>query len=291
MKYYSAFCGYISEILEMDPKIVRPVIGTLLILIVFAALKVVVHNLVNIFTKDKRDKTYNAYHNSKLIIDVFEVLILTVFLVRYISNLGVFVSLFVSSLTLALKDVFMNIFYGAYIKKHRIFKLEDRIEINGVKGDVINIGKLSFDLLEVQDEVNGQSTGVMITIPNSFLASKHIKNYNKGFRHVWTELKVNIETNSDVENAKETLYEIINSIEAIKRVPVEIERDLANVNSNYRVYYNNCKPIIYTSVTNKCVELKIRYLMDSKKIRNIEDELWIKILESYKKGKLKLYRE
>lgn len=291
MKYYSAFCGYLSDILEMDPKIVRPIIGTIVILIIFAVLKFIIHNLVNLFTKNKRNKTYTTYHNIKLVIDIFEVLLLTVFLVRYISNLGVFVSLFISSLTLALRDVFTNVFYGMYIRKHNMFKLEDRVEINGVKGDVINIGKLSFDLLEVQDEENGQSTGVIITVPNSFLATKHIKNYNKGFRHVWTELTVNIDTNADIESSKEVLYEIVNSIETINRVPIEIERELSNVNSNYRIYYNNCNPIIYTNLQNKYVELKIRYLMDTKKIRNVEDELWTKILESYKKGKLKLYRE
>ena len=290
MKYYNEVCHFLSELLQLDQTILRPIFGSLCIIVIFWALKTVTRCLVNTFTK-KPDKRYKVYHNIKIFYNVIEVALIGLFLTRYISNLGLFVSLIISALTFALRDVFTCAFYGLYCKKNKIFKLGDRIEVHGVKGDVININNLSFDILEVQDDDNGQSTGVIITMPNTYISNQHIKNYNRGFNHVWSELTVKVPIDSDIEKDKKELYRILEENEEIVKVPVEIERELSSLGTAYQIYYNNCKPIIYTNVTTKCVELKIRYLMNTRKVRVIEDELWSKILESNKKGKLKLYRE
>ena len=48
------------------------------------------------------------------------------------------------------------------------FKVEDRIEIDGIKGDVMNISALDFEVLEISTkENNGQSTGIVVSFPNS----------------------------------------------------------------------------------------------------------------------------
>ena len=289
MKYYNEFCHFLSERLELDQTILRPMIGTILIIAIFESIKIIADWMVNSLVR--KENRYKVFHSIKLVVNIIEIMLLVVFLTRYIANLTTFVSLLTSSLTLVFKDVFVNAFYGAYVKKHKIFKLEDRVEVNGVKGDIINIGRLSFDMLEVQDLANGQSTGVIITVPNSYISNKHIKNYNKGFEHIWSELTVKVPFDEDIDKVKKELYKILDSMEEITKVPIDIERELAEVGTEYRIYYNNCKPIIYVNVTSKCVELKIRYLMDSKKIRFIEDELWIRILDSNKKGKIKLYKE
>lgn len=290
MKYYNEVCHFLSELLQLDQTILRPIFGSILIVVIFWALKVVTNCLVNSLVR-KQEQRYKIYHRIKLFYNIIEVSLICLFLTRYISNLGLFVSLVISALTFALRDIFTAAFYGFYCKKDRIFKLGDRIDVGGIKGDVINIGNLSFDVLEVQDDDNGQSTGVIISVPNTYISNKHIKNYTKGFNHVWSELTVKVPYDSDIEKDKKELYDILDSVEEITKVPIEIERELATLGTAYQIYYNNCKPIIYVNVTPKYVELNIRYLINTKKIRVIEDELWTKILESNKKGKLKLYRE
>ena len=200
-------------------------------------------------------------------------------------------SLSVSALTLALRDVIINFFFGIYNRKHKTFKVGDRIEIDGVKGDVVNIGRLSFDILEVQNEEYGQSTGCIITMPNNFMNFKHLRNFNKGFKYVWTELKINIPRDEDVEKTKKVLYDVINTVDAIKKVPKHIEKDLVDVQTNYKIVYNDYKPIIYTRIFNRYYEFDIRYLIDVKQIRNVEDEILLKLIEEDKKKHIKLYKE
>ena len=60
---------------------------------------------------------------------------------------------------------------------------------------------------------------------------------------------------------------------------------------NYRIYYNNLEPIIYTKLTEECVILTIRYLAHPKKARHIESQIWNKIYEEAQNKKLDLYKK
>ena len=121
--------------------------------------------------------------------------------------------------------------------------------------------------------------------------SKHLRNFNKGFKYVWTELKINIPRDADVEKTKKVLYDVVNTIDAIKKVPKHIEKALVDVQTNYKILYNDYKPIIYTRIFNRYYEFDIRYLIDVKQIRNVEDEILLKLIEEDKKGHIKLYKE
>ena len=290
MKYFDMLINFLADVTSISATIIRPFVGTLLLILIAKTFKIFFAGMVRDFSKDK-NKVYERTHNINLIIDSFTALLIILFLGRYIDNLATFMSLSVSALTLALRDVIINFFFGLYNKKHGIFRIGDRIEVDGVKGDVVNIGRLSFDLLEVQNEEYGQSTGCIITMPNNFMNFKHIRNFNKGFKYVWTELKINIPRDVDIDKTKKVLYDVVNTIDAIKKVPKNMQKDILEVQTNYKILYNDYKPIIYTRIFNKYYEFDIRYLIDVKQIRNVEDEILLKLIEEDKKGNIKLYKE
>ena len=290
MKYFDILIEFLADATSISATIIRPFMGTILLIIIAKTFKIFFASMVRDFSKDK-SKVYERTHSINLAVDGLAALLILLFLGRYIDNLATFMSLSVSALTLALRDVIINFFFGIYNRKHKTFKIGDRIEIDGVKGDVVNIGRLSFDILEVQNEEYGQSTGCIITMPNNFMNSKHLRNFNKGFKYVWTELKVNVPREADVEKAKKVLYEIIDTVDIIKKVPKHMEKELVDVQTNYKILYNDYKPIIYTRIYNRYYEFDIRYLIDVKQIRNVEDEILLKLIEADKKGKIKLYKE
>ena len=290
MKYFDILINYLADATSISASIIRPFVGTILLILIAKTFKIFFASMIRDFSKDK-NKVYERTHSINLVIDGLAALLILLFLGRYIDNLATFMSLSVSALTLALRDVIINFFFGIYNRKHKMFKMGDRIEIDGVKGDVVNIGRLSFDILEVQNEEYGQSTGCIITMPNNFMNSKHLRNFNKGFKYVWTELKVNVPRDEDVEKTKKVLYEIIDTVDIIKKVPKHMEKELVDVQTNYKILYNDYKPIIYTRIYNRYYEFDIRYLIDVKQIRNVEDEILLKLIEADKKGKIKLYKE
>lgn len=230
---------------------------------------------------------YKVLQFVKIVINVSEFLIIYLLWENNIKNVITLISFISAAITLSLKDIIFNLFAGIYIKINKPFKLEDRIEINGNKGDVINIGTFTFEILETNEEYGNQSTGIVLTIPNSLIFSHPIKNLNKGFKYIWHEMNVNLSIDADITESKKILYKIINNIDLIKVIPTKMKNELKN-NTTYRMYFNKYDPVIYTEVKDNHIILKIRYLVNPKKARIVESYIWNEILKEYKNNNLEL---
>ena len=235
---------------------------------------------------------YVVNQSIKVIINIVEILCLLLIFSEYIKSLMTLISVVSAAMTIALREIILNFFCGIYIKAKKPFKVEDRIQINDIKGDVMNISMLAFEVLEVSTkEENGQSTGVVVTFPNSIIFTTPIKNINKGFKYIWNELVVKVKLNCDLANNKKEIYKIVNDLETIKNIPRKMKSQIAETNTNNRIYFNKYDPIIYTKIVEDHVELTVRYLMHPKKARYVESVIWNKIYLAYKDKKIDLYVE
>ena len=200
-----------------------------------------------------------------------------------ITKLMTLISFVSAALAFALRDFVYNFFAGIYINVKKPFKVEDRVEVDGIVGDVVNISSLTFDILEVSSKDNGeQSTGIMIHIPNSKVFNGGVKNYTEAFKYIWDEISVRVPIDSDIDNAKSILYDIVRNNEVVKRIPRKMKSELNSAIGEYRIYYNKLDPIVYTSIEDSCVVLTIRYLAHPKKVRNIRSDIYTKVLEAFR---------
>ena len=263
-------------------------------LLVYTFFKVLNYIIVLISTKwINRSKTRFMFHQGvNIIMNIFCVVIIFLIWYPYLKNVMTVISFISAGITIAIRDIILNIFAGVYIKAKKPFKLEDRINIDGVTGDVILINNLSFKILEVSDKTNGeQSSGLIVNIPNSYIFSKTLKNYNLAFKYVWDEVNIRIKIDADLEKNKKEIMEIISSNETVKEIPKKMKKELKSATVDYRIYYNHLDPIIYTKVVDNHIELSLRFLTHPKKTRIIEDDLWINILKKYKENKIDLFTE
>ncbi len=238
---------------------------------------------------NKNEKIIYIINKGLKLFRLFAILFVCLFLWKEnINNVFTIIGITSATIALALKDVLFNLFAGFYIKSSKPFKVEDRIEIDGTIGDVININLCSFNLLEVGDK--DQSTGIIIEIPNSFVFSKKIKNYTKAIKYVWSEIYVKVNLDSDLEKTKKILYNIINKNEIVKTIPSKMKRDMKEAMKDYRIYYNHLEPIIYTNVVDDYVMLSIRYLVHPKKKRFVESQIWNQIILESKKGNILIHK-
>ena len=204
-----------------------------------------------------------------------------------ITKLMTLISFVSAALAFALRDFVYNFFAGIYINVKKPFKVEDRVEVDGIVGDVVNISSLTFDILEVSSKDNGeQSTGIMIHIPNSKVFNGGVKNYTEAFKYIWDEISVRVPIDSDIDNAKSILYDIVRNNEVVKRIPRKMKSELNSAIGEYRIYYNKLDPIIYTSIEDSCVVLTIRYLAHPKKVRNIRSDIYTKVLDDFRNKKI-----
>ena len=222
------------------------------------------------------------------------IIIFIVFIIweDYLDNVVTIISFISAGATIALREVILNLFAGIYIKVAKPFVVEDRIEVGEIKGDVVLISAMSFKILELGDRVNGeQSNGIIVNIPNSQVFSTSLKNYTTAFKYIWSEMKVNVDLEADINTYKKKLYEIVNNNNVIKSIPKKMDKAIDAASGDYRIYYNNLKPIIYTEYVDNHIEFTVRFLVHPKKERNVLDELWISIIKSAQKGEIKLYKK
>lgn len=234
-------------------------------------------------------KVFMFNQNLSIIINIITFLTLFIIWEPKLENIITIISFISAGITIAIREIILNLFAGIFIKMKKPFKIEDRISIDGVIGDVVVINALSFKILEVRERENGeQSSGLIINIPNSFIFSKTLKNYNTAFKYIWDELTIKIPLNADIENSKKILQEIVENNEIISSIPKKMDRAIHNASMEYRIYYNHLAPIIYTKVINGHIELTARFLVHPKKSRIVEDDIWNKILIKYKENKIEI---
>lgn len=285
------FLEQFTKIINLNDKQISIIIETILIFIIFKILSKILEIINNKFNKDDRKK-YKLNKKIHLFINIMIIMSFIIIWQDYFKNFLTLISFVSAALTFALRDIILNFFCGIYIKLNKPFCVEDRIEINGNIGDVININYLSFEMLEVKEEDKGeQSTGIIIQVPSSKVFSYAVKNYSKAFKYIWKEMEINIPIDSDIEKVKKELYKIVLSNETLKKIPNKMKNQLSDVTSEYRIYYNNLDPIIYTSVADNHVKLTIRFLAHPKKVRTIESDLWNKILLANKNKKITLFTD
>ena len=279
----------ISKLFNIDEIYIGLILKTIIIIFLILVVEKIGIRIIK-RTRDSK-KEYNYTKKYKLIIRITILSAIIIVWGKYIKNFLTLISLVSAAFTIAIRDLIFNFFCGIYIKIVKPFVVEDRIEINGYKGDVVNINTMNFEILEVSNvDTTGQSTGIIIHLPNSIIFNYPLKNYNEAFKYIWDEITIRIPLDYDVNKAKKVLYKIVNSNEIIKKIPPKLKKQINNVSNSYRIYYNQYDPIIYTKINEDHIELQIRYLIHPKKARYVESIISSDILLAYKNGEIEIYK-
>lgn len=262
-------------------------INTILSLTTYIILKIFfkIVSLLNKKLKNDEKQKYIINKRNKTVFTITFSILVFIIWKKELSDIITLISFISAAVTFAVRDIIYNYFCGIYIKISKPIKIEDRIKIDDVIGDVINFNSLSFEILEV-DYITNQSTGKIINIPNSKIFSSATINYNTAFKYIWDEISINITLDSNFEDAKKIFLDIINSNDVIKAIPTKMQKQIKKSNSDYRIYYNKLSPIIYTRILDNKINLTARFLIHPKKQRNVESDIFENLLTEYKKNNI-----
>lgn len=113
-------------------------------------------------------------------------------------QLGTFLGLAGAGLTVALKD-FIVAFIGWLVLMGKDgIRLGDWVEINGVTGEVVQLGMFHTVLLETGNWTDsGHPTGRRVTFTNSFAIEGHYFNFSTSGQWLWDELQVVLPAGQD----------------------------------------------------------------------------------------------
>lgn len=260
------------------------IIYTLIIYIIY---KISIKVFAYITTKMNLDERviYTVNQRNKTLLSILLFLVIVYIWHEQLKGIITLISFVSAAITLAARDIIFNYFCGLFIKIKKPIKVEDRIKVNDILGDVISINALNTEILEVNTD-NNQSTGIIINVPNSVIFNNATKNYNSVFKYIWDELEIKVSIDTDISKAKDIIFDILKSEETIKDIPKKMKRELAKNSADYHIYYNNLTPIIYTKIVDDGIVLNIRFLIHPKKQRNIESNIYEQIIDRFRKDNI-----
>lgn len=111
-----------------------------------------------------------------------------------------------AALVLATKELIMCLSGAVLRASTGAYDLGDRIELDGLRGDVVRIGLLSTTVLEVGP--SHQRTGRAVVLPNSLLLSKPVVNESYTDEYVLHTFEVPIARSGDWRGAERRLLEL-----------------------------------------------------------------------------------
>lgn len=190
---------------------------------------------------------YNRRKMARMSFVVLGLIILLPVVFSGLSYLPTVIGLAGAGIVISLKDITLNFVGWFFIHGSNGFEVGDRIEIDGVRGDVINIGMNRFTLMEISsDPKSDQSTNRLVHFPNHFVILRQVIVVKDKMDYVWDEMRIKIPYDSDFEKAEELLNGIIRNNAIIDQS--EINYTLQELSKNYLVRLGKTSPIVYLSL-------------------------------------------
>jgi small-conductance mechanosensitive channel/post-segregation antitoxin (ccd killing protein) len=115
-----------------------------------------------------------------------------------------------AGLTVVLKDYIVGFFGWFTLAGREGMRVGDWVEINGVTGEVIEIGLVRTLLLETSSwNEAGHPTGRKVSFVNSFAIEGHYFNFTTGGQWLWDEIDVPVPGTEDPDRLAELIRDIV----------------------------------------------------------------------------------
>jgi small-conductance mechanosensitive channel len=174
-------------------------------------------------------------------------------------QLGTFLGLAGAGLTVALKDFIVGFIGWFVLMGKNGIRLGDWVEINGVSGEVVELGMFHTVLLETGNWTDsGHPTGRRVTFTNSFAIEGHYFNFSTSGQWLWDELQLVLPTGQDPYPIIDAIQKKVAEATADSAKQAEMEwqsaarsRDMSALTAAPAI---NVKPVIGG------VEIAVRYI-------------------------------
>lgn len=258
-----------------------PTIGKIATLIIGIGIIWVIIKMIqnNLFSRIREnDNRYRAKKISNFIGYLLTLILITVVFSDKLGGLTVALGVAGAGIAFALQEViasfagWMAIMFGGF------YKTGDRVQVGGIKGDVMDIGVLRTTIMETGQWVDGDLyNGRIVLIANSFIFKEPVFNYSGDFPFLWDEIKIPIQYGSNYDKTTAILLEVGNAIAGnLNEKSRETWRHLQN---KYRLEDAKTEAMVSLVANDNWVEFTLRYVVAYKKRRLTKTELFTRILK------------
>lgn len=231
-----------------------------------------------LFSKIKdNDNRYRAKKFGGFIGYLLTIILITVVFSDKLGGLTVALGVTGAGVAFALQEVIASFAGWLAIIFGGFYKSGDRVQLGGIKGDVMDIGVLRTTIMETGQWVDGDLyNGRIVLIANSFVFKEPVFNYSGEFPFLWDEINIPIQFGSNYEKATEIL----------EKIGKEVAGDLSEMSkekwtglqNKYRLEDAQTEPMVSLIANDNWVQFTLRYVVSYKKRRATKTLLFTKIL-------------
>jgi small-conductance mechanosensitive channel len=196
------------------------------------------------------------------------------------SQLATGLALAGAGLTVALQDFIVGFFGWFILMRKNGIRPGDWVEINGVGGQVLEVGPLHTVLLETGNMSDaGHPTGRKVTFVNSFAIQGHYFNFSTSGQWLWDELQVQIPEGKDPYAIAEEIRQLV-AKETEKNVPLA-EQDWTHVTPDSAMRPFSAAPTVSVqpSSVNSSINVVVRYLTRANERYEVRSRLYRAVVE------------
>ena len=267
--------AWLQETFQLTGVQANLVLSAVLIAVLVAAWYIVVTAITR--RVDDSSVWYLARKTTSYIVAVVAVFVLLWLWIGALRQAATFLGLFAAGIAIALGDLLRNIAGWFYLLLRRPWRVDDRIEVDGVAGDVIDIRVFRTTLLEIGNWVDAdQSTGRIVHVPNSKALTTAVYNFTEGFGFIWHEIVLRVTFESDWRRAEQLMLDALS--EAGGHTIDEAQRRIRRTSQAYKIRYTHLTPTVYITVKDDAVLVTGRILVDVRRRRAVDQQVWRALL-------------
>lgn len=208
---------------------------------------------------------------------------LTVIFKDRLGGLTVAIGVAGAGIAFALQEVIGSVAGWIAISFGGFYRPGDRVQVGGIKGDVIDVGILRTTLMELGEWVDSDLySGRIVRIANSFVFKEPVFNYSGDFPFLWDELRLPVRYGSDHRLARRIL-ETIGAEVTTDVLTDAVRQAWAEMLQKYLLEHARIDHQVTLVLTDNWMEFTLRYVVDVKKRRLIKDQIYTRILEEFER--------
>ena len=263
----------------------NPFIWSILKFIIILVIVLTIIQIIRRYLKRKISNTVIRYKAQKGI-EILGYVLLVILAITYFSgsikDFTIIIGLFTAGLAFTLQELILSIAGSLYIFLVKVYKPGDRIEINGIKGDVIDVDSIYTTMMEIGEWVSSDNySGRIVKLSNAFVFKGPIYNYSQDFPFIWDEFNLPIRYGSDVELAKSIIIKAASEI--LSDYVINSKSEWDSIVSKYYIEDAQIDPTLAISLTDNWIQFNLRYIVDFKKRRFTKHLLNDKIRVEFEK--------
>ena len=217
-------------------------------------------------------------------VELFALIILVLIAITYftgtIKDFTLVVGILTAGIAFTLQELILSIAGSIYIFLLKVYKPGDRIEINGTKGDVIDVDIIYTTMMEIGQWVSSDNySGRIVKLSNAFVFKGPIYNYSQDFPFIWDEFNLPIRYGSDIDLAKSIVLKIAS--ESLSEYTSNSKTQWKEIVNKYYVEDAELDPTLAITLTDNWIQFNLRYIVDFKKRRLTKHDLYDKIRKEF----------